>query len=108
MYFSGAMKTILITGATGLVGQEIVEQCFAQNIAVNYLSTSKSKLENKPIVDIWCLDLLETLNNFFNVKISSPKVFSQYCTFDIDNAYAFKNKGIFRYTASFLKDIMST
>jgi len=66
----------------------------------------KLKLENKPIVDIWCLDLLETLNNFFNVKISSPKVFSQYCTFDIDNAYAFKNKGIFRYTASFLKDIM--
>jgi len=42
------MLRVLITGATGLVGQEIVEQCFAQNIAVNYLSTSKSKLENKP------------------------------------------------------------
>ena len=66
----------------------------------------KLKLENKPIVDIWCLDLLEKLNHFFTVKISSPKVFSQYCTFDIDNAYAFKNKGIFRFTGSFLKDIM--
>lgn len=42
------MKRILITGATGLVGQEIVKQCHDQNIAVNYLSTSKSKLENKP------------------------------------------------------------
>jgi len=39
---------ILITGATGLVGQEIVKQCLAQNIHVNYLSTSKSKLKNKP------------------------------------------------------------
>ena len=39
---------ILITGATGLVGQEIVKQCLAQHIQVNYLSTSKSKLENKP------------------------------------------------------------
>jgi len=41
------MQRILITGATGLVGQEIVKQCHEQNIAVNYLSTSKSKLENK-------------------------------------------------------------
>jgi hypothetical protein len=41
------MQRILITGATGLVGQEIVKQCHDQNIAVNYLSTSKSKLENK-------------------------------------------------------------
>ncbi|MCB0463578.1 MAG: TIGR01777 family oxidoreductase [Flavobacteriaceae bacterium] len=42
------MQKILITGATGLVGQEIVKHCHEQNIAVNYLSTSKSKLENKP------------------------------------------------------------
>jgi hypothetical protein len=42
------MQHVLITGATGLVGQEIVKQCHAQNIAVNYLSTSKSKLKNKP------------------------------------------------------------
>ena len=42
------MQKILITGATGLVGQEIVKQCHAQNIAINYLSTSKSKLESKP------------------------------------------------------------
>jgi uncharacterized protein (TIGR01777 family) len=35
---------VLITGATGLVGQEIVKRCHAQNIQVNYLTTSKSKL----------------------------------------------------------------
>jgi uncharacterized protein len=41
------MQRVLITGATGLVGQEIVKQCLDQNIAVNYLSTSKTKLEDK-------------------------------------------------------------
>lgn len=35
---------ILITGATGLIGSEIVKQCSAQNIEVNYLTTNKSKL----------------------------------------------------------------
>ena len=35
---------VLITGATGLVGQEIVKRCHAENIQVNYLTTSKSKL----------------------------------------------------------------
>jgi len=35
---------VLITGATGLVGQEIVKQCHSQNIDVNYLSTNRSKI----------------------------------------------------------------
>ena len=38
------METILITGATGLIGQEIVAQCHQQGYRVNYLTTSKSKL----------------------------------------------------------------
>ena len=37
---------ILITGATGLIGTEIVNICKQQNIAVNYLTTRKSKIEN--------------------------------------------------------------
>ncbi|WP_111683488.1 TIGR01777 family oxidoreductase [Winogradskyella tangerina] len=37
-------KTVLITGATGLIGQEIVKQCHAEGLAVHYLTTSKSKL----------------------------------------------------------------
>ncbi|MGF1556716.1 TIGR01777 family oxidoreductase [Paucihalobacter sp.] len=35
---------ILIAGATGLVGQELVALCHQNDIAVNYLSTRKSKL----------------------------------------------------------------
>lgn len=42
------MKTVLITGATGLVGQEIVKQCHLQNWNVHYLTTQKSKLKEQP------------------------------------------------------------
>ena len=38
---------ILITGATGLIGQEIIRQCLDQNIDVNYLTTKKTKQHNK-------------------------------------------------------------
>ncbi len=39
--------TVLITGATGLIGQEIVKQCHAEGINVHYLTTSKSKLSTE-------------------------------------------------------------
>jgi len=39
--------TVLITGATGLIGQEIVKQCHAHGINVHYLTTSKSKLSTE-------------------------------------------------------------
>ncbi len=35
---------VLITGATGTIGQEIVKLCHQSNIDVNYLTTSKNKL----------------------------------------------------------------
>jgi uncharacterized protein (TIGR01777 family) len=37
---------VLITGATGLVGQEIVKCCHENKIQVNYLTTNKSKIQN--------------------------------------------------------------
>lgn len=39
---------ILITGATGLIGQEIVSVCRRLNIDVNYLTMSKTKLSSDP------------------------------------------------------------
>lgn len=38
---------VLITGATGLVGQAIVELLHEQSIDVNYLTTSRSKIETQ-------------------------------------------------------------
>ena len=38
---------VLITGATGLIGNEIVKLCHESGIDVNYLTTSKSKIINK-------------------------------------------------------------
>jgi len=38
----------LITGATGLVGQALVELCHEKDIGVNYLTTSRSKIKTQP------------------------------------------------------------
>lgn len=39
---------VLITGATGLVGQELVAQCHAKGYDVNFLTTNKNKLVSEP------------------------------------------------------------
>lgn len=39
---------ILITGATGLIGKELVKFLLSKKHTVNYLTTSKSKIESKP------------------------------------------------------------
>lgn len=76
------MNRILITGATGLVGQEIVKQCHAKNIAVNYLSTSKDKLKNESNykgfywnpetkeIDAACFDDVEIIINLAGASIA--------------------------------------
>ena len=38
---------VLITGATGLIGQEIVKLCHEEGIDVNYLTTQKSKIKGE-------------------------------------------------------------
>ena len=38
---------ILIAGATGLIGKELVEECLDLGIKIHYLTTRKNKLENK-------------------------------------------------------------
>jgi hypothetical protein len=39
---------VLITGATGLIGSEIVQQCLDNGISVHYLTTSKEKIKSLP------------------------------------------------------------
>ncbi|NJX16336.1 TIGR01777 family oxidoreductase [Tamlana crocina] len=64
---------ILITGATGLIGQEIVKLCHEKDIQVHYLTTSKSKIENQEnykgfywnpkdeYIDTQCFDGVDTI-----------------------------------------------
>lgn len=39
---------ILITGATGLIGKELVKQLLAKNYTIHYLTTSKAKIDDQP------------------------------------------------------------
>ncbi|WP_304139795.1 TIGR01777 family oxidoreductase [Mesonia mobilis] len=75
---------VLITGATGLVGSEIVKLCEKENIAVNYLTTSKEKIENKPNyqgfywnpktgeIDKNCLNGVSKIINLVGASVSKP------------------------------------
>jgi len=38
---------VLLTGATGLIGSELVRQCIKDGIIVHYLTTRKNKIENR-------------------------------------------------------------
>ncbi|WP_299106178.1 TIGR01777 family oxidoreductase [uncultured Winogradskyella sp.] len=74
--------TVLITGATGLIGKEIVKQCHAEGINVHYLTTSKSKLTadsnykgfywnpNNNEIDHNCFDGVSAIINMVGASIS--------------------------------------
>ena len=73
---------VLITGATGMIGQEIVKQCLAQDISVNYLTTSKHKIKasknfqgfywnpSDNSIDQTCLEGVEAIINLVGASIS--------------------------------------
>ncbi|MBO3116235.1 TIGR01777 family oxidoreductase [Winogradskyella sp. DF17] len=75
-------KRVLITGATGLIGKEIVKQCHDEGIKVNYLTTSKAKLSvdddyrgflwnpAKGEIDKSCLEGVDAIINLVGASIS--------------------------------------
>lgn len=76
------MKKVLITGATGLIGQTIVNACHNNDIAVNYLTTSPTKLENRSNyqgflwnpgtgdIDVGCFDGVSVIINLAGAPIA--------------------------------------
>ncbi|GAB5565899.1 MAG: TIGR01777 family oxidoreductase [Winogradskyella sp.] len=74
--------TVLITGATGLIGKEIVKQCHEKGFNVHYLTTSKSKLSNESNykgfywnpkikdIDHKCLEGVDAIINLVGASIS--------------------------------------
>ena len=73
---------VLIAGATGLVGSEIVRLCKAKHIAVNYLTTRKNKILSEPSfqgfywnpdkneIDLNCFDGVTAIINLAGSSIS--------------------------------------
>jgi len=74
--------TVLITGATGLIGSEIVKQCHNNNITVHYLTTSEDKIETKQnykgflwdtkdgTIDIKCFQNVNTIINLAGATVA--------------------------------------
>lgn len=66
----------------------------------------KNNLNLKPVVDIWIQELKNELERFFK-EINFPKnKFKVISTIDVDNLYAYKEKGFLRTTGAICKDIL--
>ena len=75
-------QTLLITGATGLVGKALVKQCLSQGDTVHYLTTRKSKIKSeanykgfhwdpqKNTIDTACFDGVEVVINLAGSSIA--------------------------------------
>ena len=75
-------QTLLITGATGLVGKALVKQCLAHGDTVHYLTTRKSKIKSeanykgfywnpqKNTIDTACFDGVEVVINLAGSSIA--------------------------------------
>ena len=73
---------VLVTGATGLIGTELVSLLLQNGISVNYLTTSKNKIVNelnyngfywspeKGIIDENCLIGVDSIINLAGANIS--------------------------------------
>lgn len=59
----------------------------------------------KPLVNIWALNLKERLLSVYPELTFKPKNFNFVPTYDIDAAWAYKHKGIYRTMGSFILDL---
>ncbi len=87
---------VLITGATGLIGQEMVTSCLDRAIAVNYLTTKRDKLVNK-----------ENYNGFYwNPEMGEIDI---NCIKDVDVVINLTGASIAkRWTKSYKKEIIKS
>lgn len=73
--------------------------------------TSKNSIMHKlgvihlPLINIWSKALLNKLSKHFNLKIELKNKFKIINTIDIDNAWAYSNKGITRSIGGIIKAI---
>lgn len=75
---------ILITGATGLIGKEVVKVCLQHGISIHYLTTSREKIEDQEdvkgffwdpdagVIDSNCFSNVTTIIHLAGVSIAKP------------------------------------
>jgi len=66
------------------------------------LASEKGFLE-KPVVDIWALKLRDVLLKIYPSLQYTERQYKYISTIDIDNAYAYRQKGLFRTTGAYLR-----
>ena len=67
---------------------------------------SKKNFINKPVADIWAYQLKNFLKNFFPDLKFRDRNYQFISTIDIDNAYAYLEKGFMRTTGAYLRSLL--
>ncbi|HOT14663.1 MAG TPA: polysaccharide deacetylase family protein [Bacteroidales bacterium] len=67
----------------------------------------KHELYRKPLVDIWTEELKRILKNRYQDITFTVHHFQNQPTIDIDNAFAYKYRGVFRTFFAFVRDILT-
>ncbi len=84
---------------------------YVQDIHERFPATESLAFKNnfleKPVVDIWAKKFLEILKVKFPDFEYKKKEFEFISTIDVDNVYAYKQKGILRNVGGFIKDFFT-
>lgn len=89
-----------------------MEEYWKHDIDEHERYTSVNSLMHKlgvlhiPLINVWGKSLLNRLNNHFKVNFTQKRVFKIINTIDVDNAWAFKNKGLLRSVGGIGKSIL--
>ena len=62
---------------------------------------------NKPLVNIWALDLAEKLKSAFSELEIQTSEYQFISTIDIDAAFAYRQKGMLRTAGGYVKDVLA-
>ena len=86
---------------------QIADRDEHQRFLARFSIGAKEDILFKPIVDLWAIQLVNQIEEFYRVKISKHRSFSFLCTFDIDVAYAYKGRSFWRKKAVSIKNIFA-
>ena len=67
----------------------------------------KHEFLKKPLIDIWAFKFLSYLQEKFPVYEYKTRKFEFVSTIDVDNVFAYKQKGILRNVGGFIKDVLT-